>query len=172
MILAIDVQYDGDTALAGGVLFESWTQEKADKTVLKSLAGIEPYEPGSFYKRELPCLLALVEEVRDRIDTIVVDGFVTLGKEHNKGLGKHLYQALNGEIVVIGVAKRPFKETPPNCELHRGLGEKPLYVTAAGIGLEEAKAHIASMHGKFRNPTLLKLADQLCRGIVSQGRDF
>ena len=67
---------------------------------------------------------------------------------------------------MIGVAKRSFKDTPEQCELFSGDSTKPLFVTAVGMTLGEAKAHIASMHGEHRIPTLLKRVDQLCRGIV------
>ena len=51
--------------------------------------------------------------------------------------------------------------------IYRGDSAKPLFVTAVGMTLEEAKAHIASMHGEHRIPTLLRRVDQLCRGIVA-----
>lgn len=39
-------------------------------------------------------------------DCIIVDGFVHL-EDDKPGLGKHLYDALNGKVRVIGVAKNP-----------------------------------------------------------------
>lgn len=165
MILAIDVQYEEDSALAAGVLFSSWDSATPDKSIVKTISGIEPYEPGSFYKRELPCILSLLEDLEDDIDVIIVDGFVTLGETEDKGLGMHLYDSLENKITVIGVAKRSFKDTPEKCELYSGGSEKPLFITAVGIDLEDAKSLITSMDGKHRIPTLLKKVDQLCRGI-------
>ena len=48
----------------------------------------------------------------------------------------------------------------------RGSSRRPLYVSAAGMELQEAKRHIAQMHGKFRMPALLKRADQLSRAAA------
>ena len=167
MILAIDVQYQENSALAAGVLFSSWESATPDSNIIKTIQGIAPYEAGSFYKRELPCIQSLLEDIDEAISAIVVDGFVTLGANEDKGLGMHLYDSLENKIPVIGVAKRSFKDTPEQCELYSGDSAKPLFVTAVGMTLEEAKANIASMHGEHRIPTLLKRVDQLCRGIVA-----
>jgi deoxyribonuclease V len=63
------------------------------------------------------------------------------------------------------VAKRSFLDTPEACEVLRGSSEKPLFVTAVGMPLSDAKQYISVMHGKNRIPSLLKKVDQLCRGI-------
>jgi deoxyribonuclease V len=41
--------------------------------------------------------------------------------------------------------------------------KRPLYVTAAGVGVDQAAAWVRSMHGPHRLPTLLKRVDRLCR---------
>lgn len=165
MILATDVQYDGNAAIAAGVLFESWDSDTPHRCLTTSITDIAPYEAGQFYKRELPCILALLKEVNQHVDVIIIDGFVTLGHEQHKGLGMHLYEALDGQIAVVGVAKRSFKNTPKACEVYRGNSEKPLYVTSVGISLEEAILNVRKMHGKHRIPALLKETDQICRRI-------
>lgn len=167
MILATDVHYNEHTALAAGVLFNNWQSDESCRCLIKPVLGIEPYEPGAFYKRELPCILSLLEDLRELPATIVVDGYVTLGEEKRKGLGMHLHEALDGAVSVIGVAKQAFKDTPKNCEIYRGDSSKPLYVTAVGVSFEDPVAGIVSMHGKHRIPALLKKADQLCRGVKS-----
>lgn len=165
MILATDVQYNEHTALAAGVLFEDWQSDESYKCLVKPVCGIAPYEPGAFYKRELPCILSLLEDLSEMPTTIVVDGYVTLGEDKRKGLGMHLYEALDEKVAIIGVAKQAFKDTPKECEVLRGDSSKPLYVTSAGVGFDEAVASIVSMPGKHRIPVLLKKADQLCRGV-------
>ncbi|MCA9017967.1 MAG: hypothetical protein KDA77_21770, partial [Planctomycetaceae bacterium] len=75
----------------------------------------------------------------------------------------HLYQQLNEQIPVIGVAKSRFANTPDETRIYRGASQNPLYVTSLGIPLAEAKHKINAMHGEFRIPTLLKRVDQLCR---------
>ena len=162
-ILAMDVQYaeQGHWGLAAGVLFTSWEAEKPAKKVTTPYAGVADYMPGQFYQRELPCLLELLGQM-DLPDIIIVDGYVDVAPGH-PGLGRHLYEALGSKVVVIGVAKTYFQDTAATPVL-RGKSAKPLFVTAAGMDLDEACACIQRMHGPFRIPTLLKLVDQIARG--------
>lgn len=164
MIVAADVHYrDDETATAAAVLFSDWGDAMPARELTQEIDAIEPYVPGQFYRRELPCLLALLDMIKVDINTIVVDGYVTLGADGKPGLGQILFERLDQVTPVIGVAKKRFLGTPSECELLRGESQTPLYIAAAGIGLEEAKAAIAVMHGPYRMPTLLKRVDQLCR---------
>ncbi|WP_087016792.1 endonuclease V [Thaumasiovibrio subtropicus] len=165
MILAIDVQYGEDSAVAAGVVFERWDSTAVTKEVTTPIDTVAPYEPGAFYKRELPCILAVMEAVKLPISMVIVDGFVNLGEEEKPGLGQHLYSYLEGKMPVVGVAKKPFAGTPSKCEVLRGQSSKPLYVTAVGLSLAEAKKGVLTMEGKHRLPTMLKRVDQLCRGL-------
>jgi deoxyribonuclease V len=165
MILAVDVQYTKNEAIAAGILFEHWQDERAQKEYLSRIEGVAGYEPGKFFKRELPPILKLIEEHHLQPDCILVDGFVFLDGFAAAGLGKHLYDALGGRVAVIGVAKKHYKDLDAGYEVRRGRSRRPLYVTAVGIEVEEAKGHILSMHGSNRLPTLIKRADQLCRGV-------
>ena len=165
MILAVDVDYRQNKAVVAGVCFEHWSDESPLLVVRTDVADVEPYEPGFFYKRELPCILKLIEAHELSPDLIVVDGFVVLGDDAKPGLGMHLYNALKGKIPIIGVAKRRFKDTETTAEVFRGESKNPLYVTTAGIDDEIARDFIQTMHGKHRIPTLLKLVDSECRAI-------
>jgi deoxyribonuclease V len=163
MLLAVDVDYRDDHAFIAGIAFENW-QDTNEKNVFRSqLGNIKAYRSGQFYRRELPCILKLIEEHRIVPDAIVIDGFVYLDGKSRPGLGKYLYDALQGKINVLGVAKKSFKGIAPECELYRGTSKRPLYITSAGMPLSEAKQHIGSMHGQYRMPTLLKKVDQLCK---------
>lgn len=164
-LLATDVHYSADAATAAGVVFEQWGDAKPLKTNVVKLDEVRPYQPGRFFERELPCLLALLDEIRPRPDMIIIDGFVTLGTEEKDGLGAHLYRALNASTPVIGVAKTPFRDTPAQTALLRGNSNVPLFVTSMGIPQELAKQNIQTMHGPYRIPTLLRAVDQLSRGI-------
>lgn len=166
MILAIDIQYDDNSALAAGVLFENWEDPHSVRDILTPIDQVEPYVPGEFYKRELPCIKALLKDIHEEITLIVVDGYVYLGEEKKPGLGMYLYDSLNREVPIIGVAKNFFHGTEESARLFRGSSKKPLFVTSAGISQEAAKEHITSMSGENRNPTLLKRVDQLCRGLI------
>jgi len=166
MILAIDVDYREDKAFIAGVLFQNWNDTKAKKIVTTILESIEPYQSGQFYKRELPCILALLEKIKEtKLDCIVVDSYVYLG-ENKKGLGAYLYEALDKKIPIIGVAKSPFRDAPLESNyIYRGKSKKPLYITSIGIDQEEAKKYILQMYGDFRIPMLLKETDRVCRSI-------
>lgn len=167
MKVVVDVDYrDGDTyAVASAIVFSNWGDSSPLETVSIRISPVAPYEPGSFYKRELPCVLkvltAISEKRKESISEIVVDGYVWLGQDH-PGLGYKLYEALNKTIPVIGVAKTHFKGSD-GVQVMRGQSQSPLYVTAEGTDVNEAANHIRHMHGLFRIPTLLKTVDQTCR---------
>lgn len=164
MKLAVDVQYREDVAAqAAGLLFDGWADPAPVASVTVQIADLAPYRPGAFYARELPCLLALLDRLETPPEVIVIDGYVTLGAECQPGLGAHLFDALKAKVPVIGVAKTWFRGTPETAELRRGASARPLYVTAAGMTQEAAKAHIAAMHGAHRMPTLLAEVDRLAR---------
>jgi deoxyribonuclease V len=170
MILAVDVTYTEPGARVAGVLFESWDVATPSRQVVIHVDEVAEYEPGQFYKRELPCIASLIDHIDIPLDYIVIDGYVWLGSPERGGLGAHLYEHLRAQqraMPVIGVAKSEFVGTPDETKVYRGDSSKPLFVTTAGIALDEAKAHIAAMHGKFRMPDLLKLVDGLSRGTVA-----
>lgn len=163
MILAVDVHYLDTGAVVAGVLFDHWARCEGNHEVTARIRSVEPYQPGQFYKRELPCILAILEKLPLQPTTIVVDGYVYLGSEKRPGLGYHLFEALDAAVAVIGVAKNRFEGTLDEAELIRGNSQRPLYVTAVGIDQTQAKQRIATMCGRHRIPTLLKRVDQLCR---------
>jgi len=164
VILAVDVHYTEATAMVAGITFNNWEDPAPSEVYTSQVEEVVGYESGRFYKRELPCILALLNEHRLNPDIILVDGFTYLDGVGKPGLGKHLFDALKKQVVVIGVAKRPFKGINEKFEVHRGESKNPLYVTAEGMDLIEAKAAISRMHGGFRIPDLLKKVDQVCRG--------
>ncbi|MCE2594357.1 endonuclease V [Motilimonas cestriensis] len=168
MKLVIDVHYNNNEfAVASGVLFSDWESSSYTSKLSVKINDIEPYQPGSFFKRELPCILALLNEIKDDVEVIVIDGYVTLGEARQDGLGSHLYNNLNTKVPIIGVAKNRFAGTPEQCEVLRGTSKKPLYVTSIGISQSEAKKFIQQMHGEYRVPTLLKLVDSECRNEIT-----
>jgi deoxyribonuclease V len=168
MHACLDVGYDGDQALAACVVFEKWTDAVAAKEVTLQLPGFASYVPGNFFRRELPCLLAILNRLENRPQTVVIDGYVWLDDAGTTGLGGHLFAALHGNTPVIGVAKTRFGRARfANArfarEVFRGKSRRPLYVTAAGMPLDASARLIASMHGQYRIPALLKRVDQLTR---------
>ena len=165
MIVALDVFYFADFAVASGVLFRIWEDATESASCVEKVNGISlaDYVPGEFYKRELPCLRRVIDKLDCLPTVIVIDGYVTLDAAGRPGLGMHLWESLAQKVPIIGVAKNRFAGIPTESELYRGQSQRPLYVTAVGVPLDEAKTHIGSMHGKYRIPTLLKRVDQLSR---------
>jgi deoxyribonuclease V len=164
--LAVDVHYQGDgRAVAAGVAFADWRSDVIARTEVVRLGSAQPYEPGHFFKRELPHILELVDRFPKIPATIVIDGYVTLGVDQRDGLGARLFSALQGQVPVIGVAKSRFVGTPAETGVLRGRSRRPLYVTSRGIALEGAKRLIRDMHGVHRLPTLLVAVDRACREL-------
>ena len=162
MQVALDVSYDEEqkTARAAAVVFKDWQdcQPLAQYTI--DCEEVEPYQPGQFFKRELPCLLAALSIVKQEISAVIVDGYVSLGDR--PGLGIHLWEATNRQFPIIGVAKSVFRGAG-GVRVARGRSRRPLYVTAIGMDEETAAERIKEMHGGARIPTLLKRADELSR---------
>lgn len=161
LIVCCDVGYRPQSSVAAGVAFRSWTDAKAAESWTSVLPAAEPYQPGEFFRRELPCLLALLQGRSPKI--VVIDGNVWLDSSGSWGLGAHLHHALGGASIVVGVAKTAFRGSLFAVPVLRGESQNPLYVTAAGASAEEAASWVKSMHGSFRIPTLIKLADRLSR---------
>lgn len=163
-VLAIDVYYLEDTAKAVGALFY-WDDLVAAQTISLSVENIEPYVPGEFYKRELPCILKIIEQAGlEQIDIVIVDGNVYIDNEGSFGLGGKLWEALGGNIPVIGVAKTSFKNTEQKViPVERGQSKNPLFVSAIGMDPEEAAALIKGMKGEHRMPDILKYVDTLTK---------
>jgi deoxyinosine 3'endonuclease (endonuclease V) len=51
------------------------------------------YVPGQFYKRELPLLRAVIDNLPSRPSMLIIDGYVWLGATDAPGLGAHLFEA-------------------------------------------------------------------------------
>ncbi|HIP47769.1 MAG TPA: endonuclease V [Lutibacter sp.] len=161
MIIAFDTYYFDNKAKTIGVSFNSWDDENHQEIYSEIIEGIAEYEPGSFYKRELPCIISILKNINlDEIDIIIVDSYVILDDNGKLGLGGHLFEKLNKQIPIIGVAKTGYHSNKLNTKpLLRGESKKPLYISAIGIELNLAYENIKSMHGKYRMPTLLQLMD-------------
>jgi deoxyribonuclease V len=161
MILALDVHYRTDTTKSVCIAFHDWADEMPLRVHAIFIGDVAQYEPGAFYKRELPCLLAVLRDFDlGEVSAIVIDGYVVLDDNGKPGLGTYLYDALDRKIPVIGVAKtRFFSNTQLVAEIKRGESNNPLFVTSTGMPLTEAADHITAMAGPYRIPTLLKLLD-------------
>jgi deoxyribonuclease V len=160
MILALDVYYRDNTTKAVGVLF-NWEDFQPIKIIIEFIDQVEEYIPGKFYKRELPCLLKIIEKINiNEIEAIIIDGYVYIDNDLKYGLGAILWETLNKQIPVIGVAKTSFFRNKQTIkEVNRGVSKKPLYVSTIGYNINKAVEKIKDMKGEFRIPSILKELD-------------
>ncbi len=168
MILAFDTYYFEDKARTVALQFENWNDEEESLIFDETLSGISEYVSGEFYKRELPCILSLLKQIDlTNCEAIIIDGFVVLDDIGKLGLGGYLYEALEENIPIIGVAKNSFSqiETLKKAVL-RGESKKPLYITAKGIDLTVAADKIKNMNGEYRIPNILKRVDAIGRDNI------
>lgn len=164
MIAILDAAYSDKASAAACVTIEDCRDAKALAEFTHRGGPAADYQPGEFYKREMPVLLAVLAMLPRKPDVVVIDGYVWLGTEDRKGLGAHLFEALGGATGVVGIAKTKFHGASYwAAEVRRGGSDSPLYVTAAGIDLGEATEAVRQMHGDHRIPTLVAQADRLAR---------
>jgi deoxyribonuclease V len=160
----VDVDYRADgSAVAACLVFGAWEDAASTAEHVARIPVVEPYEPGAFYRRELPCVLAVLEQTSTSFDVLIVDAYVTLDATGTPGLGAHLHAALGGTPAVVGVAKTRFAKATTALPVTRGTSAQPLWITAIGVDPEEAADRIRAMHGPHRVPTLLRRVDQLAR---------
>lgn len=160
MVLAIDVYYKDDYAKVVGVLF-NWDGECPFRIIEEHVDSVEEYIPGEFYKRELPCILKIIEQTNlTEIEAIIIDGYVYVDNNKAFGLGAFLWKSLQEKIPVIGVAKTSFfKNKETVIEVYRGESKNPLYISSIGYDLNKATDLIKEMKGNYRIPDILKLLD-------------
>jgi deoxyribonuclease V len=159
---AVDVYYppSGGARAALVVAAEPTFAAVVDERVAW-VGHVAAYEPGSFFRRELPAMRAVLDGMQD-LGLLVVDGYVDLDPDGRPGLGAHVHDETG--IAVIGVAKTAFRSATHAAAVRRGVATRPLYVTAAGLGLEYAAGLVAAMAGPHRLPDALRRVDRLSRG--------
>lgn len=166
MIACIDTYYRHNSSRTALLKFERWSDEFAiSERTYDRLVVEATYTPGFFFQRELPCLVDALDSHQD-IDILVVDGYVELNGGR-PGLGKKLFERLNETIPVVGVAKNKFYGASNAIEVLRAGSSRPLFVSSAGVSVEDAAHCIQNMHGCYRIPTLLKRVDKLSRSFQS-----
>jgi deoxyribonuclease V len=160
---AVDVHYYGASGRAKAALVVCGDLGFS-RTVSEHVVDIPrtaPYEPGALYKRELPCIRAVLQ-LGPPLDLLVIDGYATLDPAGRPGLGAYAAQAF--DLPVIGVAKRPFRTATHAVQIVRGAATRPLYITTAGC-IEDADAAriVSAMAGPHRLPAAVTRADRLAR---------
>nr|WP_185992816.1 endonuclease V [Streptomyces sp. 130] len=185
-VTGVDVAYDDDrdTVAAAAVVLDAATLEVVEEATAVGRVSF-PYVPGLLAFREIPTVLAALENLRADPGLVVCDGY---GRAHPRrfGLASHL-GVLTG-LPVIGVAKNPFTFSyePPGPargdqsplldgaeEVGRALrtraGTKPVYVSVGHrTGLDNAVAHTLALARDFRQPETTRRADALCRRALRE----
>lgn len=170
--LILDVHYQTDlttqteTAKVSGIRFQGIETNEILSEHIVIVNEVAPYESGQFYKREMPCLLALINKIdqkNERFDVIIIDGYVFLDGKEQAGLGKYLYDNLSIKKPVIGIAKNQFKDISDTYAVWRGISKHPLYVTSVGFDIREAKILVSQLEGKNRVPNIVTFVDRLGR---------
>ena len=165
MILIIDGDYNdvNKTAHMAGVLLNQHTDSEIAGFITADIKNIAKYESGSFYKRELQGVKAIIDKLNyTNIDLIIVDGFAKFDDGIHQSLGEYVNKMY--DITVIGVAKKwcDFCKVE-NTEIYRGISNNPLFVTTVGGNNEQSKTIIKEMFGDNRIPYAIKLADSFAR---------
>ena len=75
LITAVDVDYRESGAVAAGLWFRGWMAESVEFQITAQFPVAAAYEPGAFYRRELPCLLNVLAR-GPKADVVIVDGYV------------------------------------------------------------------------------------------------
>ena len=96
------------------------------------VTGVADYEPGAFFRRELPALRAVLGPDHG-LALLIVDGYVDLDPTGRPGLGLHVSQEF--AVPVIGIAKTRFRAATHAVPVRRGDARNPVFVTATGVDL-------------------------------------
>ena len=182
-VTGLDVAYDGD----GGIAAAAVTLETAGLTVVEERThrakAVFPYEPGLFAFRELPPLLAALDQLDHEPDVLVCDGH---GLAHPRRFGLACHLGVLTGWPAFGVGKTRFVGTHAAPEASRGSsaplvdageevgavlrtqdGVKPVYVSAGHrIDLAHACRLTLALTPRYRLPETTRQADRLSRAAL------
>jgi deoxyribonuclease V len=167
---AVDVHYLGAAGARAALVTadDARFAELADTATIL-VAETEQYRPGEFYLRELPPIRAVCRHAGP-FALIVVDGYVDLDPQGQRGLGGYVHAEFGAPV--IGVAKTSYRSATHAAQIRRGQSARPLYITAAGLTITEAAGLVENMAGPFRIPDALRTVDRLARGLEQADRDL
>lgn len=178
-VAGLDVAYSGDDLAAAVVVLDEQSLEEVDRSVVLGRTAF-PYVPGLFAFREVPALLAALEQLKTTPDVLVCDGY---GLAHPRRFGLACHLGVLTGIPSIGVAKTAFVGTHSAPGPDRGdsadlvldgdvVGAvlrtqqniKPVYVSVGHrINLTTAIAHTLHLTPRYRLPETTRAADHACR---------
>ncbi|MFC1442304.1 endonuclease V [Streptacidiphilus sp. N1-10] len=188
-LAGLDVAYEGghgsaeDRVAAAVVVLDARTLEVVDRATAVGTAGF-PYVPGLFAFRELPVLVAALEQLATTPDLLLCDG---QGLAHPRRFGLACHLGVLTGLPTLGVAKTPllgsWDEPGPSrgdsAEVRDGGevvarmlrtqdGVKPVTVSTGHlITLDDACAQVLAAAPRYRLPETTRLADRLCRDALA-----
>jgi deoxyribonuclease V len=182
-VTGLDVAYGTGDEIAAAVV----TLETAGLTVVEERThrakAVFPYEPGLFAFRELPPLLAALDQLDHQPDVLVCDGH---GLAHPRRFGLACHLGVLTGLPAFGVGKTRFVGTHASPEASRGSsaplvdageevgavlrtqdGVKPVYVSAGHrIDLAHACRLTLALTPRYRLPETTRQADRLSRAAL------
>ncbi|MET7304188.1 deoxyribonuclease V [Embleya sp. NPDC005575] len=188
-VAGLDVAYaeDSDELAAAVVVLDARTHAVVERSVAHGVATF-PYVPGLFAFREVPALLAALEQLDTAPDLLVCDG---QGLAHPRRFGLACHLGVLTGLPAVGVGKTPFVgayETPGEKRgdaadlvyegdvVGRALRTrdaiKPVFVSIGhGVDLDTACAHVLALTPRYRLPETTRQADQTCRQALKTHRE-
>ena len=82
VIACLDVGYTDTVARAACVVINNWRASRPAAAHVAKIHEVKDYQPGEFYRRELPCIQAVLGKLNQPPTCIVVDGYVWLDANH------------------------------------------------------------------------------------------
>ena len=184
-VAGLDVAYDGDRLAAAVVVLDGDTLAEVDRAVVRGETTF-PYVPGLFAFREVPALLAALEQLGTTPELLVCDG---QGLAHPRRFGLACHLGVLTGIPAIGAAKTTFVGSHGELAQERGAtaelvdggevvgaavrtqdGVKPVYVSVGHrVSLTTAIEHVLRLTPRYRLPETTRLADRACREGLSDG---
>ncbi|TCC33489.1 deoxyribonuclease V [Kribbella sindirgiensis] len=182
-VAGLDVAYEGDRLAAAVVVLDGESLAEVDRAVVRGETTF-PYVPGLFAFREVPALLAGLEQLGTTPDLLVCDG---QGLAHPRRFGLACHLGVLTGIPAIGAAKTTFVGSHGELARERGAtaelvddgevvgaavrtqdGIKPIYVSVGHrVTLPTAVAQVLRLTPHYRLPETTRLADRACREELS-----
>ncbi len=181
-VAGVDVGFEaGGTVTRAAVAVLCYPELDVLETATARCPTTFPYVPGLLSFRELPAVLAALEQLREPPDLLLCDG---QGIAHPRRFGIASHLGLLVDIPAIGVAKTRLCGThaePPHqrgawtplradeeiigAVLRTRIGVKPLYISPGHrIGLETALAYVMRCCTRYRLPETTRHAHRLASG--------
>jgi deoxyribonuclease V len=118
VFVAADVHYlaSGGARAAAVVAADAAFSHLASDRIA-SVPHVEPYQPGQFWRRELPPLHAALDGLAN-MNLLIIDGYADLDPDGRSGLGARAREEFG--VPVIGVAKSAFRAATHAIAVLRG----------------------------------------------------